>query len=165
MLASPSIVHNVNDMFELTGPGICAASKEATRVTAYSNAMHALNDAGILVLAAAGNEQTDNDALKQAGYANLPCSVPLENIIAVGATDQELCRWSQGSANPVAMVKGSNYGKTTVDVGAPGSRIVGAQTTSKGSTGGIETRCELAGVVQVLLLFLLPPALLFQYVC
>lgn len=129
----------------------CAAVKEASRVTAYSNALHALDEAGMLLLAAAGNEQTDNDALEQAGYANLPCNVPLSNVIAVGATDNELCRWRQGAADPVAMVKGSNFGASTVDIGAPGSRIVGAQTTAKGTTGGIETRCVRLGPTQLAL--------------
>ena len=94
-------------------------------------------------MAAAGNEQTDNDALAAAGYANVPCNVPLDNVIAVGATDKDSARWSQGAANPSAKVKGSNFGESEVDVGAPGAYIVGAQS---GGSGGIETRCALVSL-------------------
>lgn len=107
---------------------------------AYGSALHALNDAGVLVMAAAGNEQVSNDALSDGGYANVPCSVPLDNVIAVAATDKEQARWAQGAANAHTRVKGSNFGADTVDLGAPGARIVGAQSSLKGSKG-YETRC------------------------
>lgn len=117
-----------------------AGKKDQDRMHAYGSALQALNDAGVLVMAAAGNEQVSNDALSAGGFANVPCNVPLDNVIAVGATDKTQARWAQGAANSHARVKGSNYGADTVDLGAPGARIVGAQSSLKGSKG-YETRC------------------------
>lgn len=63
--------------------------------------------AGILFVAAAGNETNDNDT-----DPVYPASYGLSNIISVAATDQndQLCSFS-------------NYGKTSVHVGAPGRNI------------------------------------------
>ena len=60
-----------------------------------------------LIVAAAGNEDTDNDSLP-----SYPASFNLPNIISVAATDQN---------NGLAYF--SNYGATSVDVGAPGVDI------------------------------------------
>lgn len=64
-------------------------------------------DAGILVIAAAGNEGSDND--RDPIY---PASYNLDNIISVAATDDsgELAYFS-------------NYGAKTVDIAAPGTSI------------------------------------------
>ena len=62
---------------------------------------------GILFVAAAGNSRNDNDR-----WASYPASYDLENIISVGASD--------GKGNKARV---SNYGKTTVDVFAPGVDI------------------------------------------
>jgi subtilisin family serine protease len=65
------------------------------------------NAEGILFIAAAGNEGTDNDA-----SPSYPASYNLPNVIAVAATDEgdNLARFS-------------NYGRTSVDVAAPGTNI------------------------------------------
>jgi len=60
-----------------------------------------------LIVAAAGNENNDNDILP-----TYPASFNLPNIISVAATDQ-----NDGLADF------SNYGATSVDVGAPGVNI------------------------------------------
>lgn len=65
-------------------------------------------DNGIVFVAAAGNESTDNDKKH-----NYPSDYPTENIIAVGSHDL-----SGGKSYF------SNYGKTTIDVFAPGSGIL-----------------------------------------
>jgi subtilisin family serine protease len=61
-----------------------------------------------LFVAAAGNDGTDNDSRPM-----YPCADDLDNIICVAATDQddEIAEWS-------------NYGATTVDMGAPGANII-----------------------------------------
>lgn len=64
-------------------------------------------DAGILFLAAAGN-----DALDNGDTAAYPASYDLNNIIAVAATDQN-----------DALASFSNYGATSVDIVAPGVDI------------------------------------------
>jgi subtilisin family serine protease len=70
---------------------------------------------GILCIAAAGNEKNNNDGSK----ALYPASYDLANIISVAATDQDDELWDY-----------SNYGATSVDVGAPGVNIY---STSPGS--------------------------------
>lgn len=117
---------------------------------AYEDAIRSLNASGVLVFAAAGNEQVrtassfnacrksrsctatacmsplrpaacnaqvSNDDLVSIGYPNLPCTVTADCIVAVGATDSNGDRWSEGSADPASKIKGSNYGAQTVDIG------------------------------------------------
>jgi subtilisin family serine protease/PKD repeat protein len=76
------------------------------------DAISALRDEDILFVAAAGNDGQDNDA-----SPHYPSSYDLDNVIAVAATDHNdklasLSYW------------GSNYGLTSVDVGAPGVNIL-----------------------------------------
>ena len=70
-----------------------------------------LNTAGILLVAAAGNEEVDNDATP-----SYPASYNLPNIIAVAATDQN---------DNLACF--SNYGQNSVHVAAPGTNIYSAK--------------------------------------
>lgn len=80
---------------------------------AYSTALHdavaSARDAGILFVAATGNDNTDNDVhpLYPASYTDL------DNIIAVAATDRNDAKASF-----------SNYGANTVHLGAPGQDIL-----------------------------------------
>jgi thermitase len=62
---------------------------------------------GILFVAAAGNSRNDNDK-----WASYPATYELDNIISVGASD--------GKGKKARF---SNYGKTTVDLFAPGVDI------------------------------------------
>ena len=86
----------------------------------------AISDArnsGILVVTSAGNKNYDNDTIP-----HYPSNFDLDNIIAVAAVDQayELATFS-------------NYGSTTVDVGAPGVNIwsaVAGQTYSDDFSSG-----------------------------
>jgi subtilisin family serine protease len=71
------------------------------------------NTAGHLFVAAAGNAGSNNDS-----NASYPCSYDQPNIICVAATDHN-----------DALASFSNYGATTVDVGAPGVSIL--STTPK----------------------------------
>lgn len=66
-----------------------------------------VNDLGILFVASAGNYGTDNDMI-----GNYPSNYNVPNIIAVAATD-----------NNDQKASFSNYGLTTVDLGAPGVSI------------------------------------------
>lgn len=79
--------------------------------TALSN----LNDVDVLVVAAAGNEDSNNDSVPV-----YPANYNLPNIISVGAT---------GSTQQLAYY--SNYG-TSVDIAAPGGDV-----TIGGDSGGI----------------------------
>lgn len=74
---------------------------------ALYDAIERANQAGILFIAAAGNETNNNDA-----SASYPGSYTNSNIIAVASIT------STG-----ALSSFSNYGATSVDIGAPGSAI------------------------------------------
>jgi subtilisin family serine protease len=63
---------------------------------------------GVLFVAAAGNEGLSNDVVPQ-----YPCNYELPNIVCVAATGQQ-----------DALATFSNYGARTVDLAAPGSRIL-----------------------------------------
>jgi subtilisin family serine protease len=78
---------------------------------AERDAIIAARNAGILFIAAAGNDGDNNDT-----GGDYPASYNLDNIIAVAATNQ-----NDGLASF------SNYGATTVDVAAPGEDIYSTQ--------------------------------------
>lgn len=84
-----------------------------------SDAITRANSANILFIAAAGNSAYDNDA--QASY---PSNYPQANIIAVASTT------STGGLSSF-----SQWGATTVDIGAPGSGIW--STVPKASQGSV----------------------------
>ena len=71
------------------------------------DAINKFKNAGGLFIAAAGNDNNNNDS-----NPTYPCSYNLDNIICVAATDQ-----NDNLANF------SNYGINSVDVGAPGTNI------------------------------------------
>src|SRR3954471_1349850 len=70
----------------------------------------AIRDSGMLFIAAAGNDSSDND---QGPLTALPASFDLPNIISVGAVD-----------NTGALASFSNYGRKSVDIVAPGEGIL-----------------------------------------
>ena len=69
---------------------------------------------GMIFLAAAGNDANDNDAL-----AAYPCSYDLECIVSVAATDRN-----------DDITGFSNYGETSVDLGAPGLEIFSSTSSN-----------------------------------
>ena len=80
-----------------------------------SDAIQKLADKGVIFCAAAGNESSDNDA-----EPSYPASYDIPNIIAVAATDQN-----------DKLADFSNYGKTSVDVAAPGTNILSTYPEDK----------------------------------
>ncbi|HUR57743.1 MAG TPA: S8 family serine peptidase, partial [Opitutaceae bacterium] len=74
---------------------------------ALQNAFAALRNAGIIVTAAAGNDANNNDLVPL-----YPASYAFDNIVAVAATDRADARAGF-----------SNYGATSVDLGAPGAPV------------------------------------------
>lgn len=74
---------------------------------ALKDAIERANQAGILFIAAAGNSTNNNDT-----SPSYPASYDNSNIIAVASI-----------TNTGAISSFSNYGATTVDIGAPGSGI------------------------------------------
>ena len=71
------------------------------------DAIKAANKAGILFVAAAGNNNSDNDK-----FPHFPASYEVPNVISIMASDKKNRRASF-----------SNYGKNTVDIAAPGRSV------------------------------------------
>lgn len=72
-------------------------------------AIQAFVNAGILYVAAAGNDSNDNDGPLKA----YPASYPIDDIISAAAT-----------TNKDDLAGFSNFGATTVDLGAPGEQVL-----------------------------------------
>jgi subtilisin family serine protease len=80
-----------------------------------SDAIQAAGNAGIIFVAAAGNNSTDNDSLPF-----YPASYSCSNIISVGASDS--------SDVPASF---SNYGATSVDLFAPGVNVISTYPSNR----------------------------------
>ncbi len=94
---------------------------------AFSDAITNVRNAGVVVVAAAGNEANNNDT-GAAGNSRYPCNFTQDNLICVAALDQAYAR-----------ANFTNYGSTSVDVGAPGTNTMstwpGVTTQDDFSTG------------------------------
>lgn len=88
---------------------------------ALYDAIAATRDAGMLFVAAAGNEGTDNDYIP-----SYPCNYAVDNVISVAAIDRadQLADWGFGDGS------GSNFGRSTVHLGAPGKEIYSCVSSS-----------------------------------
>lgn len=84
---------------------------------AYSNAISNAQSNDVVVVVAAANDSLDNDA---SGNVEYPCNFTHPNLICVAALDQSY-----------ALANFSNWGATSVDVGAPGTNVL---STWPGST-------------------------------
>ena len=103
------------------------------------NAIAATRSAGMIYVAGAGNDATNSDT-----SPFYPAGFDLDNIISVGATD------SSGD-----LTNFSNYGATTVDIGAPG---LGVYTTLPNNQYGAYQGTSIAtphvtGVVALLMAY------------
>ena len=100
--------------------------------TSLENAIKFADGKGVLFVAAAGNDGTNNDITP-----NYPSNYEVPNVIAVAATDHgdKLAIWGSGGggnddgcgficASVNAAVPGSNYGVKTVHLAAPGKDIL-----------------------------------------
>jgi subtilisin-like proprotein convertase family protein len=92
---------------------------------ALLDAINYANDGGILFVASAGNDGSDNDS-----SPHYPSSYEAPNVMAVGSTDHNDNRSSF-----------SNYGATSVDLFAPGSSIL---STLPGNDYGTKSGTSMA---------------------
>lgn len=93
---------------------------------------------GILVVAAAGNEESNIDEKAKAYY---PASYGLKNIITVTAHDEDL-----------KILPSSNYGKHSVDIFAPGYRIKSSLQNGRAGylTGTSQATAFVTGVAALI---------------
>ena len=95
--------------------------------------------AGVLVVAAAGNERSNTDNREFAYY---PAAYRLSNIISVAALDINN-----------RLIRSSNWGKRTVDVAAPGENILSTLPDGKYGfmTGTSQATAFVTGIAALLL--------------
>lgn len=93
---------------------------------------------GILVVAAAGNEESNIDDKKKAYF---PASYGLKNIITVTAHDEDL-----------KILSSSNYGRSSVDIFAPGYRIKSSLQNGRAGylTGTSQATAFVTGVAALI---------------
>lgn len=93
---------------------------------------------GILVVAAAGNEESNIDDKAKAYF---PASYGLKNIITVTAHDEDL-----------KILPSSNYGRTSVDIFAPGYRIKSSLQNGRAGylTGTSQATAFVTGVAALI---------------
>ena len=125
-----AVDHNV-DVINYSGGGPEAASEE----------LRVLKEAerkGILVVAAAGNEESNIDDKKKAYF---PASYGLKNIITVTAHDEDL-----------KILNSSNYGRVSVDIFAPGYRIKSSLQNGRSGylTGTSQATAFVTGVAALI---------------
>lgn len=92
-------------------------------MTALKDAMDLAATLGILHVCAASNESADNDVVRM-----YPASFDSASIISVAASNAEDNRWTANNET------GSNYGRNTVDLAAPGHQI--RTPSAAGNYGG-----------------------------
>lgn len=83
----------------------------------FSDAITAARNAGVVVVVAAGNDGRNNDGTDVNGIPTptYPCNFTQDNLLCVAALDQAY-----------NLASFSNFGTTSVDVGAPGTNVLSA---------------------------------------
>ncbi len=105
---------------------------------ALLDAIHATRDANMIFVAAAGNNSSDND-----GYPFYPANYNSDNLVTIAATDRN-----------DRLAGFSNWGKNSVELGAPGVEVWSCNNTSDSSyryaSGTSMATPHTAGVIALL---------------
>ncbi|EFJ51185.1 hypothetical protein VOLCADRAFT_88007 [Volvox carteri f. nagariensis] len=111
---------------------------DAKKYRLYERAVQPLAQKGVLLVAAAGNENGNLDDLRKVNMNYLPCTLDLPNVLCVAASSPDGRLWSETQWNQQV---GTNYGKMSVDIAAPGSRIL---STLPGNRYDLKTGSSMA---------------------
>ena len=116
---------------------ISASWGSTSRSKALEDAIRAAGDAGILFVAAAGNNGTDNDR-----RPHFPSNYDLPNVISVAALDRT-----------DALASFSNFGVKTVHIAAPGKDILSTWLNDdyRGASGTSMATPHVSGVAALIL--------------
>lgn len=123
--------HIVSCSFGPSAPSYFPTQSEvrsmANETRFYETALSPLISKGVLVVAAAGNENANLDNLIKVGASYNPCTTGINSSLASGfvciaATDSLDQRWEE--MLPSNTLVGSNYGASVVHLSAPGRRIL-----------------------------------------
>ncbi|PNH07896.1 Subtilisin NAT, partial [Tetrabaena socialis] len=106
-------------------------AQAAQELRLYERAVQPMAQKGVLLVAAAGNEDTDLDQVRNVNMPYLPCTLDLPNVVCVAASNSNNQIWREIASNRWI---GTNTGRTTVDIAAPGSRII-STVPGGGATG------------------------------
>lgn len=110
--AAAQAMDYISMMKNIYGVNVVVANASWGGGTGFSNmlygAINRLNDAGVILTVAAGNQGSDNDITLR-----YPSCYDVNNVISVGAL----------SSNGITLAAFSNYGAKNVDLAAPGSAI------------------------------------------
>ncbi|PNH09543.1 Subtilisin NAT [Tetrabaena socialis] len=132
--------HVVSCSFGPHSPNLQPTSSDlaqaAQEVRLYERAVQPLARKGVLLVAAAGNEDTDLDKVRDVNMPYLPCTLDLPNVVCVAASNSNNQIWREIASNRWI---GTNTGRTTVDIAAPGSRII-STVPGGGATGAYDDK-------------------------
>lgn len=125
-MSTSAILSAINYVLKLKARGINIVAVNASyggssSTTAERTAIEALRDAGIILVAAAGNDGTNNDSRPQ-----YPAAYTTANIITVAALDQD-----------GTLASFSNYGSTSVDIAAPGVNVYSSSPAASTTVAGV----------------------------
>lgn len=109
--------------------------------SSLESAINSANNAGILFIASAGNSAINADATPR-----YPASYDLPNVLSVAATDDN-----------DNLASFSNYGATSVDLGAPGVSINSTVPGGYGYKSGTSMAAPMCRALSVLLMLKIRP--------
>ncbi|PNH08643.1 Halolysin [Tetrabaena socialis] len=91
-------------------PNATELAHAAAEVRLYEEAVQPMAQKGVLLVAAAGNELTDLDQLRNVNMPYLPCTLDLPNVVCVAASNSDSQIYREVRARPQHAVAGQTLG-------------------------------------------------------